>query len=244
VSRKVVGINAVRAALRERPEDVEKLYLKQGGAANEIASIARKLGLEWVESTNDQLVRLSEGQIHQGVVAEVREFRYHSLDELVSGVPEGTPPLIVILDGIEDPQNLGAILRSVDVLGAHGVVIPKDRAASVTPAVARAAAGAVETVRIAQVVNLSRALDDLKEKGLWIAVADQEATQPVWEADLRGPIGIVIGAEGKGVRPLVKRHCDLPVRIPMVGTVVGSLNASVSAGLMLYEAMRQRAQKK
>ncbi len=241
MSRVVVGLNAVRAALRTRPGEIEKLYLRAGGNTQEIAALAKGAGVRWTAASPEQLGRLAEGQTHQGVVAELRDFHYLGLDELFAGVPEGVAPLFVILDGIEDPQNLGAIIRSAEVLGAHGLVLPKDRAAGVTPAVARVAAGAVETARIAQVVNLSRAIEELKERGLWFAVADQTGSQPVWEADLRGPLGLVIGAEGKGVRPLVKSHCDLVLRIPMESQAVGSLNAGVAAAVMLYEAKRQRS---
>lgn len=239
MSRVVVGINAVRAALTERPGDVEKLYLKTG-AQGEIAALAQKVGVRWQSVSPEALARLAQGEPHQGAVAELAEFRYLQLDELMDSVPAGESPLLVMLDGIEDPHNLGAIIRSAEVLGAHGLVIPRDRAAGVTPAVGRAAAGALESARIAQVVNLSRAIEQLKERGLWFAVADGNAKQIIWQADLKGPLGIVIGAEGTGVRPLVRKHCDLSVRIPMQGKV-GSLNASVAAGLMLYEAQRQRA---
>jgi 23S rRNA (guanosine2251-2'-O)-methyltransferase len=243
VGRIVAGIHAVRAALKERPRDVEKLYLREGGAATELGELARRAGVRWHSASTEQLARLSQGESHQGVVAEMADFRYLSLEELLDGLPDGEPPLILLLDGIEDPQNLGAIVRSAQGLGVHGLILPRDRAAGVTPAVARASAGAIESARIAQVVNLSRAIERLKEKGFWLAVADQEAEKTVWETDLTGPLGIVIGAEGKGVRPLVRSHCDLAVRIPMQGQL-GSLNASVAAGILLYETRRQRASRR
>ncbi len=241
MSRLVLGANAVRAALTERSGDVQKLYLKVGTENGEIGLLARSRGLRWQTLSAEQLTRLAQGEKHQGVIAELADFHYLSLDRLLDGIPGGEPALLVILDGIEDPHNLGAILRSANALGAHGVVLPRDRAASVTPAVARVAAGALESARIAQVVNLSRAIEQIKERGVWIAAADQTAAQSLWKADLAGPLAIVVGSEGKGVRPLVRRHCDLAVRIPMRGRL-GSLNASVAAGILLYEAARQRRQ--
>jgi 23S rRNA (guanosine2251-2'-O)-methyltransferase len=239
VSRLVLGVNAVRAALTERPGEVRKLYLKAGGEGGEIAVLARSRGIRWQTVSPDQLSRLGQGGKHQGVIAELADFQYLSLDRLLDGIPAAEPALLVLLDGIEDPQNLGAILRSAEAFGAHGVVLTRDRAAGVTPGVERAAAGALESARIAQVVNLSRAIEEIKERGVWVAVADQAAAQTPWEADLSGSIAIVVGSEGKGVRPLVRRHCDLAVRIPMRGKL-GSLNASVAAGIVLYEAVRQR----
>jgi 23S rRNA (guanosine2251-2'-O)-methyltransferase len=239
VSRLVLGVNAVRAALTERPREVKKLYLKAGGDGGEIALLARRLGLRWESLSVEQLTRLGQGEKHQGVIAELADFHYLTLDELLNGIPDAEPALLIMLDGIEDPHNLGAIIRSAMGLGAHGVIIPRDRAAGVTPGVGRAAAGALESSRIAQVVNLSRAIETIKERGLWIAVAEQGASQPVWQADLTGPLALVVGSEGKGVRPLVRRHCDLAVGIPILGKV-GSLNASVAAGVLLYEAVRQR----
>src|SRR5215472_16015967 len=148
--------------------------------------------------------------------------------------------IAVELDGLQDPHNLGAVIRSADALGAHGVVLPRDRSVGVTAAVARASAGAVEHVPVARVTNLSRALEELKSAGMWVAAADPEGDQLLWEARLDGPLAVVIGAEGAGVRPGVLKHCDLRLRIPMAGRV-GSLNASVSAAVVLYEVARQRA---
>ena len=240
MSRLVLGINAVRAALLERPREVRRLLLKAGTEGGEIALLARSRGVRWRSVSQEELGRIGQGGKHQGVIAELAELRYWTLDEILDRIPPGEPPLLVLLDGIEDPGNLGAIIRSAAVFGAHGIVLPRDRAAGVTPAAGRAAAGALESARIAQVVNLSRAIDEIKERGVWVAAAEQSAEKLAWEADLGGPIAIVVGGEGKGVRPLVRRHCDLAVRIPMRGTV-GSLNASVAAGVLLYEVARQRA---
>ena len=151
----------------------------------------------------------------------------------------GEPPLIVVLDGIQDPHNLGAIIRSAHMLGAHGIVIGKDRAAQVTGAVAKASAGAIEHMRVARVVNLGRALEALKEAGAWMVAADPHAQQEIWDAKLGGPLALVVGSEGAGIREGILNHCDFRVRIPTAGRV-GSLNASVSTALVLYEISRQR----
>jgi 23S rRNA (guanosine2251-2'-O)-methyltransferase len=182
-----------------------------------------------------------ERGVHQGVAARLREFAYASLDDLLArATASGRPPLVVVLDGLQDPHNLGAVIRSADALGVHGVVLPRDRSVGVTATVARASAGAVEHVPVARVTNLSRALEELKAAGLWVAAADPEADQVLWDARLDGPLAVVIGAEGAGVRPGVLKHCDLRLRIPMAGRVA-SLNASVSAALVLYEVARQRS---
>jgi 23S rRNA (guanosine2251-2'-O)-methyltransferase len=160
---------------------------------------------------------------------------------LAAAEASGRPPLVVLLDGVEDPHNLGAVVRSAHALGAHGVVLPRDRAAGVTPAAAKASAGAVEHVAIVRVTNLVRALEELKEAGLWAVGAVPEGERDIASVDLRGPTALVLGGEGQGIRPLVQRTCDHLVRIPMLGRV-GSLNASAAAAIALYEAVRQRAE--
>jgi len=183
---------------------------------------------------------MAGGGNHQGVCAVVGEYPYVDPEDLLEVArARGEAPLVVVLDGVQDPQNLGALVRSAHVLGAHGVIIPQDRAAPVTPAVVRASAGATEHVKIARVVNLARALDGLKEAGLWIAGGVADDGSAPWEVDLTGPTALVVGAEGKGVRPLVLRQCDFLVRIPMLGRVA-SLNVSVAGAVLLYEAVRQR----
>src|SRR5262249_53865801 len=188
-----------------------------------------------------RLAALVDGGVHQGVAARLREFAYASLEDVLARAKASDrPPLVVVADGLQDPHNLGAVIRSADALGVHGVVLPKDRSVGVTATVAKASAGAVEHVSVARVTNLSRALEELKEAGLWVAAADPDGEQLLWEARLDGPLAVVVGAEGAGVRPGVLKHCDLRLRIPMGGQV-GSLNASVSAALVLYEVARQRA---
>ncbi|GHG71711.1 23S rRNA (guanosine(2251)-2'-O)-methyltransferase RlmB [Comamonas sp. JC664] len=243
-SRFVYGVNPVLEALRARPDEVERLFLVEGQlgarAAGELLSRARESGIRVEKVTRERLASLADGGVHQGVVVELRGFTYSEVEDILEAAKaRGEPPLVVVLDGIQDPHNLGAIIRSADALGAHGVVIAKDRAVQVTGTVAKASAGAVEHSRIARVVNVSRALEELKEAGLWVAAADVGAKEPMWSARLDGPLALVVGAEGAGVREGVLKHCDFRLRIPMTGQV-GSLNASVSAGILLYEVARQR----
>lgn len=243
--RYVWGVNPVLEALRARPERVERLLLAEGqvpaGPAAELLSRARDAGVKVERAPRERLASLADGGVHQGVIAEVRGFDYVELEDLLERAKvSGRPPLVVALDGVQDPHNLGAIVRSAHALGAHGVVIPRDRAVPVTGTVAKASAGAIEHCPIARVVNLSRALETLKEAGLWVAAADPEGDQPLWGARLDGPLALVVGAEGAGVREGVLAHCDFRLVIPMAGKV-GSLNASVSAALLLYEVARQRA---
>jgi 23S rRNA (guanosine2251-2'-O)-methyltransferase len=242
--RYVYGVNPVLEALRARSDEVERLYITEGQlgsrAAAEILSRARDAGIRVERVVRERLATLADGGVHQGVVAELRGFQYAELADVLAAAQEsGRPALLVVLDGIQDPHNLGAIIRSAHALGAHGVVIGKDRAVQVTGVVAKASAGAVEHCPIARVVNISRALEELKEAGVWVAAADTHATEPLWKARLDGPLALVVGAEGAGVREGVLKHCDFRLRIPMAGQV-GSLNASVSAALLLYEVARQR----
>ncbi len=178
---------------------------------------------------------------HQGVIALTGELRYVAVADLVAAAGTTTPPLVVVLDGVTDPHNLGAIIRSAYVLGAHGVIIPEHRTATVTAVATKASAGATELLPIAQVGNLVRALEELKEAGLWAcAVAAVPGARPLAALDLTGPLALVLGAEGTGVRPLVAKTCDLHAVIPMGQEGIGSLNVSVAAGIALYEVMRQR----
>jgi 23S rRNA (guanosine2251-2'-O)-methyltransferase len=239
--RTVCGVNPVKEALRANPGRIrEVVLLGQSRVSRELAPVCERAGVRWRPATRDELDRLAPGAVHQGAVATVSDFQYLELDELIErSRAHGRPPLLLLLDGIEDPHNLGAIVRSAQVLSADGLILPKDRATGVTPVVAKASAGAIETAQIAQVTNLSRCLETLKEEGFWAAAADQKAKSVIWDIDFTVPLVLVIGAEGKGVRPLVRSHCDLVFRIPIEGSV-GSLNASVAAGIALYEIARQR----
>ncbi len=242
--RYIYGVNPVLEAVRSRGPEVERLYVAQGGAASrstsELLRRARSLGIEVEEVARERIGALAKGGVHQGLVAQLRAFEYARLEDLfLAAETSGRPLLLVVLDGVQDPQNLGAVIRSAYALGAHGVVIPKDRSSQVTGAVAKASAGATELCPVAQVINLSRALEEIKETGAWIAAADPTSKEPVWNAKLSGPLAIVIGGEGSGIRPGVLKHCDLRVAIPMLGRI-GSLNASVATAIMLYEVARCR----
>ena len=239
----IYGVNPVLEAIRRQPRDIERLYVARGGAtarpAADLLGRARSMGIEIQEVDRERISELAHGGVHQGLVAQMRAFEYAALEDLlIKGEPE-RPLLLVVLDGIQDPQNLGAVIRSAYALGAHGVVIPKDRSAQVTAAATKASAGATQLCPVAQVVNLSRALEKIKEAGAWIAAADPRSPQALWDAKLTGPLAVVVGGEGGGIRPGVLKQCDLRLRIPMAGEI-GSLNASVATAIVLYEIARCR----
>ncbi|HEY2031141.1 MAG TPA: 23S rRNA (guanosine(2251)-2'-O)-methyltransferase RlmB [Myxococcales bacterium] len=238
MSRFVYGVNPVLEALRAHPQDVLRVLVehKRSQGAQRVAQAASALGVR-VEEAGD-LDRRARGGVHQGVGAELAEFEYLELSELLQRSP--APAFVLVLDGVTDPQNLGALVRSAHALGAHGVVLPKDRAASVTPTVTKAAAGALEHCPIARVTNLSRAVDDLKEAGLWTVALAAEGDKELSEVDLTTPIALVLGSEGAGVRPLVRKTCDHVARIPMAGKVA-SLNVAAAGAVALYEVARQRS---
>jgi 23S rRNA (guanosine2251-2'-O)-methyltransferase len=240
----VYGIHPVLEALRARPGEVERLLLLEGAlptrVAGEVLARAHQARVRVERVARERLAAIAEGGVHQGVAAELRAYPYAELEDLLAlAKAAGQPPLVVVLDGIQDPHNLGAIIRSAHALGAHGVVIGKDRAAGVTPAVAKASAGAVEHLRVARVTNLSRALEELKRQGVWVAAADPAGDTLLWSAPLEGPLALVVGAEGEGVRPGVLGHSDFRLRIPMAPGAT-ALNASVAAAMLLYEVARQR----
>jgi 23S rRNA (guanosine2251-2'-O)-methyltransferase len=240
--RLVYGVHPVKEAIRAgRVQALFTLEGESGAALREIHDAARAAGLQPVARTRASLDALAHGGAHQGVVAVTGEYPYATLDAILSAAErDGRPPLVVVLDSVQDPQNLGALVRSAHVAGAHGIVVPKDRAVGVTPTVVKASAGATEYTPIAQVVNIARALEELKAAGVWVAGAVAADGEPPWKVDFAGPIALVLGAEGKGIRPLVLRGCDLLVRIPMAGRVA-SLNVGAAGAMLLYEAVRQRA---
>lgn len=246
--RSVYGVGPVRELLN-RPEKVKAIWVdatRAGKSANDpvaqIVDEARTSGIRVEEREREILDGAAgEGARHQGVVAWLGAYRYADLDDLIAAAGD-EPPLLVALDGVEDPRNLGAILRSAYLLGAHGVIIPEHRAAQVTSTVSKTSAGASELVPIAQVGNLVRALEQLRELGLWrVAVHAENNAKPISEIDGKMPLVLVLGAEGSGVRPLVAKNCDFHALIPMQRTAVGSFNVSVAAALALYEIRRQRA---
>jgi 23S rRNA (guanosine2251-2'-O)-methyltransferase len=246
--RCIYGAGPVRELLARRPAAVREIWVDPRRADRttsdpvaQIVTAARAAGIHVEDRDRATLDRAAgEGGRHQGVVAWLGEVSYAALDELVAG-PE--PALLVALDGVEDPRNLGAILRSAYLLGAGGVIIPEHRAAQVTPVVAKTSAGASELLPIAQVGNLVRALEELRELGVWrVAVHAAEGAQPIAALDGTLPLVLVLGAEGHGVRPLVAKHCDFHAVIPMQRGGVGSYNVSVAAALALYEIRRKRTQ--
>ncbi|MBI4758182.1 MAG: 23S rRNA (guanosine(2251)-2'-O)-methyltransferase RlmB [Chloroflexi bacterium] len=240
----VCGRNAVREALG-RPDRVKRVYLAEGarpeGLVAEIARLARSQGIAVEVRRRQELDRLAGPVAHQGVVAETRPYEYASLAEVLDGATApGNVALLLVLDCLQDPQNLGSLLRTAEAVGAHGVVIPRQRAAGVTPAVERASAGAVEHLRIAQVANLTQALEAMKARGIWAAGLEKQAqSKPYDQVDWRLPVALVVGSEGRGMSRLVREHCDFLVDIPMRGRV-GSLNAAVAGSIVLYEILRQR----
>jgi len=243
---RVFGLHAVRAVLARRPKDVLRLSI---AAARDdlrmrgLRELAAAQGVVPAAASAESLDRETGGAAHQGVVAEVRPsapLNENSLLDLLTAT-EG-PALVLVLDGVSDPHNLGACLRTADAAGATAVVAPRDRAAGLTPVVRKVAAGAAETVPFAQVTNLARALRDMKEAGLWIAGTAEDGEKDLYEADLSGPLALVMGSEGRGLRRLTLDCCDFSLRLPMQGAVA-SLNVSVAAGIALYEALRQRRPK-
>jgi len=201
---------------------------------------ARERGIPVREVEKNKLRELAGTEGHQGVVAILSQISYGEIDDILQKAKEANEtPLIAILDEIQDPHNLGAIIRSAEAFGFHGIIIPKDRSAGLTDVVVKTSAGAVSFIPIVRVVNLARLIDDLKEAGVWIAGADQDANESFYKADLNRSLGIVIGSEGKGLRPLIKKKCDFLLRIPLVGKV-NSLNASVAAAILFCDVRNQR----
>lgn len=239
----VYGVNPVVEVLTVRPETVERVYLAQGARVHDldrIHDLAARAGVRIERVPRERVARLAGGKVHQGVVAQVGEAAYADpLDLLDVAARAGTSPLLLALDQVQDPVHLGAALRSAHALGGHGVVIPRDRAVGLTPAAVKASAGASAHLLVARATNLARTLDDYRERGLWIVGADM-AGEPCDAVDLTGPICIVVGSEGRGLRPLTRQRCDRLVAIPMVEGGVGSLSASAAAAILLYEVARQR----
>ncbi len=240
MSKLAIGRNQVKEALKASL--VEKVFVAKGTKdVGEIRRAASAGGIPLVEVNRRKLEELAGGERHQGIIAAISGVPYTDIAAILDTArARGEPPLVALLDEIQDPHNLGAIIRSAEAAGVHGVVITKRRAAGVTEAAFRASAGAAAHVPVAKVANLKNAVEALKKERVWIVGADQEAPEVYNEADLTGPLGIVIGGEGKGLRRLIREHCDFTVKIPMSGKV-NSLNASVAAALMFFEVKRQRA---
>jgi 23S rRNA (guanosine2251-2'-O)-methyltransferase len=238
----IEGRNAVIEALRT-DTPIDKIYLAKGETdktLGHIASRAREAGIVVVEADRRKLDAMSRTHSHQGVIALAAVREYVSVQSILDAAAEkGEPPLLVVCDEISDPHNLGAILRTAECAGAHGVIIPKRRSAGLTAIVAKTSAGAVSYVPVARVANLSATLKELKKQGIWVFGTAAEGTTNLYNADLKGPAAIVIGSEGDGMSRLVSENCDFLVSIPMRGRI-SSLNASAAAAILLYEAVRQR----
>lgn len=237
----IEGRNAVIEAFRSG-KTIDKVYILDGcqdGPVNTIKREAKKQAAIIKYVTRQRLDQMSETGKHQGVIAVAAAYSYAEIEDMFSlAEQKGEPPFFLLLDNIEDPHNLGAIIRTANLAGAHGVIIPKDRAAGLTAVVARTSAGALNYTPVARVTNLSRTIKDLKEKGMWFVCADMDGTA-MYDLNLTGSIGLVIGSEGEGVSRLVKENCDMTASIPMKGDI-DSLNASVAAGILAYEIVRQR----
>lgn len=240
----IEGRNAVIEAYRAG-RTIDRLYVLDGcqdGPVMTIKREARKQDTPIKYVTKERLDQLSKTGKHQGVIACAAAYRYAEVEDILRAARDkGEDPFVFLLDGIEDPHNLGAIIRSANLAGAHGVIIPKNRAVGLTATVARTSAGALNYTPVARVTNLAKTIEDLKGEGLWFVCADMDGTL-MYELNLKGPIGLVIGNEGEGVSRLVREKCDLTARIPMQGNI-DSLNASVAAGVLAYEIVRQRMAK-
>jgi 23S rRNA (guanosine2251-2'-O)-methyltransferase len=249
VARLVYGQNPVRELISARPQAVSVVFVAAGDsgpALKQVRELCARQRVAWEERERNELDALAGPDArHQGVVAVTGEFEYAELDDVLDAVAAaGRAPLVVVLDGVTDPHNLGAVVRSAHVFGADVVVIAKDRAVGVTPVVVKASAGATEHLPIARVTNIAQTISALKERNIWsVAAVATEGAQLPWQVDFAGAVAIVMGAEGQGLRPLVEKTCDLRVVIPMAGKVA-SLNVSVATGALLYEAARQRAGRK
>lgn len=236
----LLGPHVVREALRAGRRKVRRIFLARDARFGEIVVQAGREGIPIRQVPRERLAALAGTERHQGIVALADPFTYADPEEVAArAAARSAHPLLVALDGIEDPHNLGAILRTAEVFGVDGVILPKHRAAGVTGAVLRVASGAAEHLPVARATNLAACLDRLKPLGYWVCAADVEGGQPLAHADFRRPLVLVVGGEHRGVRPGVQEHCDMLVTIPMGGRV-GSLNASVAAGIILYEVQRQR----
>lgn len=240
----VFGIHAVMALINKQPERIMHLHVIKERHDKKIEQLlveAKYRHIKIVSTTRQELDGMTEDGNHQGIVAICKRGKVLSesdLPDLFSGLT--VPPFVLILDNVQDPHNLGACFRTADAAGVHAIIAPKDKSVGITPVVTKVASGAAEVVPFVQVTNLARAIEILKEMGIWVYGAAAEAEQTIYSTDLRGSVALVLGAEGSGLRRLTREHCDALVRIPMLGSV-SSLNVSVAAGVMMFEVLRQRA---
>ncbi|HHW60507.1 MAG TPA: 23S rRNA (guanosine(2251)-2'-O)-methyltransferase RlmB [Syntrophomonadaceae bacterium] len=242
MAEKIAGVNAIMEAIRGKRK-VQKIFIQEGRGGKKVQdllNLASKRGIYWQYVEKQRLDQLYTGGNHQGIVAQVEDYEYASVEEILeSAALKGEEPFLLILDGIEDPQNLGSIIRTAECAGVHGIILPRHHSCEISGAVSRASAGALEHILIAQEHNLVNTIQDLKKRGFWVTAADMEGEELYHRASIPAPTVLVIGGESRGIRRLVKENCDLIVRIPMQGKLQ-SLNASVAAALMIYEVVRQR----
>lgn len=245
IDDQIEGRNAVLELL-ESGKDINKIYVTRGerhGSINKILAIAKERKIIIVEKDKKQMDEMAQEENYQGVIAIVPPFEYAEIEDILETAKErNEDPFILILDGIEDPHNLGSIIRTAETAGVHGIIIPKRRAASVNSTVNKTSAGAVQYMKIARVTNISDAIEKLKQLGLWICATDVHTDKYYYNQDLTGPLGMVIGNEGKGISEKVRKNCDFSIKIPMKGQIE-SLNAAVSTGIVVYEVVKQRNKK-
>ena len=238
----VFGWHAVDAVLKKEPERLQRVWIQTGRQDKRVKSVTDALdglGVPWKVVHRKELDERVSG-VHQGVVAAVAESREWTEDDLLAQLAASDkPPFLLVLDGVTDPHNLGACMRTADAAGVQAVIVPKDKSASLTPVARKVACGAAETVPFVRVTNLARFLRELKDQGVWLIGTAGEADATLYQADFKGPVALVMGAEGKGMRRLTREHCDQLINIPILGHV-DSLNVSVATGVCLYEALRQR----
>lgn len=237
----IVGRNAVREALRSG-RTIQRLFItndKVQGSLQEIIGLAKDKGIELRRVDDKQLSKYADGVVHQGVVALAAPVKFADLGEVLQNWSSDKTPLLILLDGIEDPHNMGAIIRTAECCGATAVLIPKRHTAPINATVAKTSAGALESIPLVQVGNVAQTIEELKKQGFWVLGAHMEGQQTLYQADLTSPLVLVIGNEGKGLSRLTKERCDFLVTIPMYGRI-NSLNASVAAAILMYEAVRQR----
>ncbi len=237
------GFHAVGVRLKTAPQSIEEIYIeatRRDARMRQFLDRAREAGVRLIEADGLRLARMAGNAGHQGVVAKVQPLtQTHSLDDWLDGLAPEVKPLLLVLDGVTDPHNLGACLRVADGAGAHAVIAPKDHAVGLNATVAKVASGAAETVPYFMVTNLARTLNELKERSIWVIGTSDDAPATLYQSDLTVPCAVVLGAEGSGMRQLTRKTCDELIRIPMMGAVE-SLNVSVASGICLYEALRQR----
>ncbi|CCQ11126.1 23S rRNA (guanosine-2'-O-)-methyltransferase rlmB [Pseudoalteromonas luteoviolacea B = ATCC 29581] len=241
-SELIFGFHSIEAILSKEPERFLEIYALKGREdkrLNPVLELARQFGISVQFMQRAALDKKAAGEQHQGIIANIKPGKTYNERDLDEILKNNASPFFLILDGVTDPHNLGACLRSADAAGVHGVIVTKDKSAKLSPTARKVACGAAETVPLIQVTNLARTLRDLKDAGVWIAGTAGETETQLFDANLTGPVAIVMGAEGDGMRRLTREHCDILVKIPMVGTV-SSLNVSVATGICLFEVLRQR----